>query len=766
MRAIIRSVVSLVAAIAPGGLATAAGHEELVSLTMVERVGMERRGEWVTIGVPLPRGRVKSADDLVLLQDGRPREAEIIPVNRWWEDGTLRWVHLIFPAACPAGGQAAVVLARDDARPAPASPLQVRENDETIVVDTGPLIFTARRQGFNLIDTATVAGESVIQGHRRGLGIRVAGREYLACQDPDARATIEEKGPLHIVIRATGSFRDESGERQFDFDCRLYAYAGCPYVETVVTLLNRQGREADHIPLDGFFVELPTTIRRGTCTFGAENAGVVQGNLTEKPEAYVFQSSSSEHTFGGAVEGHGGGKQTKPDTIGWAGLSDGTKGLAAGVKWFWQLHPKSIELDAEGRLHVGLYPARQAKPLQIYTGVARTHELRLFFHTGAANARELHGVFAGLQRPLRPLAAPKWYCRDTQGLGDYCEAGGRELYGPFAEKVARFDAAFEQAHRRNEACRDSRTIKGVTTDSYGFLGYGDSVHYVWTPGLNVPENIAWDGNYYGYPHMMCVQFLRTGQLEYIDNFEAHAWHVADVHVVHYTPRTHLIGGCRYCPPTDHVRFDPKDARDYKTARVYVSDLFNHHKVAGVLERWYFLRDHRARDVAQMVLDYCYRWTYADNDYGQPRGPGTIMDFCYQGYMLTGERKWIERAAHVLQVHRGRDLRLSFQAGIFLEGMRRYYEMSQDQEAFDYLRQSCDRLIAERKKGGVTAQAHSFLYVQTGDRKYLQAALDNLPQSGQFNNPGKDFALSMRNAALCVSDLHRIAQRQTTTKEAQ
>jgi hypothetical protein len=765
MNAVIIPILLTTLTLALSPVGTARAGQELVSLTMVERAGVERQAEWVTIGVPLPKGCVRSVDDLSLLQDGHPISAEILPVNRWWEDGTLRWVHLIFPADCPANGKASVSLALGKAAAKQAETLRVTESDGGFLVDTGPLVFAVRKKGFNLIDMAQVNGQTIVRSHGRGLGVSVGSNEYLASSDPNARVILEEKGPLHGVIHATGSFRNAAGERRFDFDCRLYAYAGCPYVETIVTLINRQGQEPDKIALDGFFLELPTAMKQGTCTFGTEDGRVNQGSLAEKSEAYIFQSSSSEHVFGGAVIGRGGGKQTKPTSIGWGSLSDGTKGVAAGVKWFWQLHPKSIEVNAEGRLYVGLYPARCSKPLDIYTGVARTHEVRLLFHAGPPDTKKLQSIFAGLQRPLRPFAPPKWYCRDTQCLGDYCEAGGPELYGPFAEKVARFDAAFEQANRRNEAFHDSRTLKGVETDSYGFLGYGDSVHYVWTPNVNVPENIAWDGNYYGYPHMMCVQFLRTGNLEYFDNFEAHALHVADVHVVHYTPRTHLIGGCRYCPPTDHVRIDPTNSNDYRTAKVYVSDLFNHHKVAEIIERWCFLRDHRSRDVAQTVLDYCYRWTYADNDYGQPRGPGTIMDFCYQGYMLTGERKWIDRAAHVLQVHRGRDLNLSFQAGIFLEGMRRYYEMSGNEEAFNYIRQSCDRLIAGNKKGGVTAQAHSFMYLKTGDSKYLQAALDNLPQQGQFGNPGKDFALSMRNAAMCIGDLRRIAQKQTATKEA-
>ena len=738
--------------------------QELVTLTMTERAGVSREAEWITIGVPLPKGKTRSTDELYVLQNGQPIAAEILPVNNWWDDVSLRWVHLIFQSNCPANSKASVTLAMGGEAPAPQQMVMVTERTDRFLVNTGAIAFEVRKRGFNVVDAVRVRDETVIETHGRGLCVTVEGDEYCAALDPNVTVILEEKGPLHVVLRATGSLRNLRHETRFDFDCRLYAYAGSPEVRMVVSLVNRQGKDEDFIPLSAFLLELPTTINAGNCLFGVEDGGIKTGSLSGDREAYIYQVSSSEHILSGAVRGEGADKQTKSKNIGWGYLSDSKKGIGVGVRWFWQLYPKSIELTADGMVRVGLYPARHNKSLNVYTGVARTHEVRLCFCPGVADTGKLKGTFAGLQQPLRPFAPPKWYCRDTQALGDYCEAGGAELYGPFAEKVAKFDEAFELANRRCQAFRDSRTIKGVKTDSYGFLGFGDGVHHVWNPGLDVPENTAWDGNYYGYPHMMCIQFLRTGNYEYFDNFEVHALHVADVHTVHYSEKAHLTGGCRYCPPTDHVRIDPTDWNDYRTAKVYVSNLFNHHKIAGVIERWYFLRDHRSFDVANMILDYCYRWTYGDNDYGQPRGPGMIMDFCYQGYMLSGGKKWIQRAANVLRVHKGRELKLSFQAGIFLEGMRRYYEMSGDEEALAYIKDSVDRLIATGKKGGVTAQAHSFMYLKTEERKYLDAALDNLPQSGQFGNPWKQFALSMRNAAMCIGDLHHSAQMLPITNE--
>ena len=37
-------------------------------------------------------------------------------------------------------------------------------------------------------------------------------------------------------------------------------------------------------------------------------------------------------------------------------LSDESKGMAAGVKWFWQMFPKAIEATCDGKLRVHLYP--------------------------------------------------------------------------------------------------------------------------------------------------------------------------------------------------------------------------------------------------------------------------------------------------------------------------------------------------------------------------------------------------------------------------
>ncbi len=361
----------LVSALSPVG-ASADTNRDIVTLTMTERTGVERRAEWVTIGVPLPKGLVKSTDELYLRQNGRTVPCEVLAVNKWWDNGTLRWVHLIFQSDCPANGKALVILTGASAAPSPKDLVTVTDNPDRFVVDTGAITFEVRKKGFNIIDVVKIQDEVIINSHNRGLYVLVEEDEYCAAFDQDVTVTLEEKGPLHVVLRATGSFKNSKGQRKFDFDCRLCAYAGSPEVRVVVTIINRQGKDADYIPLSALILELPLAIHSGDCLFGSENGGTKRGSLSDKPEAYIYQVSSTEHVFGGAVEGRGPGKQTKPNTIGWGYLWGEDKGIGIGTRWFWQMHPKSIEFTRDGMARAGLYPARHDKLLKIYTGVART----------------------------------------------------------------------------------------------------------------------------------------------------------------------------------------------------------------------------------------------------------------------------------------------------------------------------------------------------------------------------------------------------------
>ena len=68
-----------------------------------------------------------------------------------------------------------------------------------------------------------------------------------------------------------------------------------------------------------------------------------------------------------------------------------------------------------------LWPGRHA-PLDVYTGVSRTHDLLFLFHDTTQSPEEVRDVFASFQQPLRAIAPPRWYCRDAQAFGNLVEA--------------------------------------------------------------------------------------------------------------------------------------------------------------------------------------------------------------------------------------------------------------------------------------------------------------------------------------------------------
>ena len=71
---------------------------------------------------------------------------------------------------------------------------------------------------------------------------------------------------------------------------------------------------------------------------------------------------------------------------GWAQLGTTTVGL----RWFWQMYPKSITLSADGTIRLGLWPAEWAHPHVFEGHIHKTHELLFAFDdepgAGAAEA--------------------------------------------------------------------------------------------------------------------------------------------------------------------------------------------------------------------------------------------------------------------------------------------------------------------------------------------------------------------------------------------
>ena len=749
----------------------AASGLQAVQLTVRERSGIERFDEPVTSGVPLPEGRVSSVDGLVLSGPGGPVPCEFRAASRW-PDGSVRWAHLDFQASLPADGELSLLLLPGS--PAAAqSRLELIELIDRFVVTTGKIRAEIRSAKFNLFDGLWLDDGSgtypvqIVAGHDRGIVLHADGVEYTSAADLSSTLELESAGAMRMVLRAEGKLEALSGDAEFYYVCRLYFFNDSPVVRVALSIENRgeflQGFEYK-AAVEGLQVEVPLS---------AEITGAYAGMpaldwdhlepVNSAAAVTVSSASRLEYAVDGAVVSSMDPKTGKSDRVGWLGANLGGDAVAGvGVRWFWQMHPSSIELDAEtGLLTVGLVPRSLGIPLDIYSGVGRTHYLRFAF-LPSAEASRLGQVLAASQRPLLAVASPEYYCR-TSGVFGHLADRDRSLYPPeYREEVGRVEDELDLGLENQWQKVDSRTKNGVTWESYGFLNWGDGMHYAWEAGVHEPLNIAWNHHYYDLPFMVMLEFVRSGNWRYYDYFTSRAVHLMDVHMVHLDPGHAYDGAGRYCPPTDHVRQDPSDTGDYTTASVYISPYTNHHKTQGLFGLWHLTGDERARDMALEGTDFVSGFG-GYTDFDQPRGAAFQVLTLLEAYKSTGDEAFLGTAKTTFNLwyneNRGTASKFTggyFMAGFLLEAFIDLYEIEQDERIVAFIKEGVDWMDANESvwfsagghgKYSNMALAQGWLAERLDDSSYRDLQLEYLSYwKGNWSNAFKDYGLTGRSVA--------------------
>jgi hypothetical protein len=738
-------------------LASLASAGELVRLKVADAAGVERRAEPVTSGIPFPQGAVKDAGELALTgPDGKPAPAAFTVLSTWPKDKSVRWALLDTQVSVPAKGTAELAVIQG-APAAPAAKLTVDDGAELITVSTGVLKFTVRKKGFRLFESAWLdesgAGK-FDDAHRllaepaEGLAMTVKGTRYTSSGDAGSSVTVEEKNPMRVALLASGQLAGGGGDR-YHYEVRIHAYAGSPVVKVVPTIIKKFGKRRD---ITQSFEDLSLGLKLAAAkdlsyALGGDDAPAA-GKLEAGKTAGVLAGSSTKWEFTGEAKGSGDPRAKKPLSLGWADLSGSAGGVAVGVYRFWQVCPKGLELSGDGTIDVGLFPKKLGKPQEFYTGMARTHEVLMAFH-GKAEPAELQKRFVAFQAPLFAQAPAEWYCQKTGVFGPMT-AAGTELVAGAAAEVKKLDAqiagCFDQLTGQRQ---DNYQRGGVTMDAYGFLAYGDTIHYTWDEEpVGNPWKIAWDSNYYDLPHLACLTFARTGERKYLDFFVDHSWHLMDVDVIFWDDSpAEARGGSRRCPATNHVGFDPPDHKE----PVHNAS-FDHHKSESLFERYLLLGDRRALFAANELLWWAEN-TKRDGALGARNSANQTLTLV-AGYWMTGEERYLARAKKLVDGNVGllEQKKGSFQGkynftdGLVLESLARYHWATGDEAAAKGVQRYCDWQIDTKADGydaSATAIGHAFAYSLTGDEKYLKATFTYMAK-GSTGNLGKDMAISFRS----------------------
>jgi len=380
----------------------------------IEPAPAEVKAYPVDTGIPFPRGALKDAKMVRVLDAGGKEVPSQARELAKWEDGKgVKAVLVSFQADISKDKEVKYALEYGKATAAaPAKPVTVKgAGTGTITVNTGALSFKVKEKSFGLTDFT--AGGKIVPSI--DLVLKAKGKEYRASATKKAKAVVEDSGPMVACVRLSGTHAS-GGEDYFDYIVRVYAYAGKPYVRVWYTILNTDDKTGPE-DVDGWGMVLKTPGASKYAIGGEKevHAGGLSGDVHLSQKG--LYRSSHRHNF--SYEGVGKGAKAP----GWIDVSKGSSGVTAKVRHFWQQFPKAIAAKP-GELTLWLHSPEpfnkekfgtdaygEPRALGYASGIAKTHEILLYFHKGdhaAAKSGDLAEVFE--QRPF-PKAPPKWYCK-------------------------------------------------------------------------------------------------------------------------------------------------------------------------------------------------------------------------------------------------------------------------------------------------------------------------------------------------------------------
>ncbi len=685
----------------------------LVAPLIVESPGDTHCPQPITVGLPLPRGALTWPACLALHDDsGVSRPVQAQPLNHW-SDGSIRWLLVDFVAPPLKNG---------------LNYFRLVHTEPSECIGKAKCIVSKMYRGFNL-DTGLVAvrtgdlpgslfqidfaGQPVFSNGGAGVLLTVAkGRQYPASID---HIDYETTGPIRATIRLSGRF---AGNVPCRFVCRLDAFAGTGLLRVRLTIHNplrarhRGGLwdlgDQGSILFRDLSLLWTLADRQGT---RANWQTEIDGPVGEGQAVDIYQDSSggtnwhSENhlnrvgqvpcSFRGyrliadGKENHG--LRASPQLI----ATNSKVAIGVSVPEFWQQFPKAISF-ANAAVHVGLFPRQFADQHELQGGEQKTHTIWMRVGSPDSGMEALEWV----HRPALARSTPQWYA--LSGVI-------RHLAPSEPNQTKRLDSYLAPSIDGDDSFVAGREV----IDEYGWRNYGEiwANHegaYCSTP----PPVISHYNNQYDSIYGTLLQYFRTGDSRWWGVADPLARHVADIDIYHTTEDKSAYNGGLFWF-TDHY----KDAatsthRTYSRANVpsdgkpYGGGPGSAHNFTSGLTTYYFLTgDHVVRDVALSLADWVMAMddgannvlgliddgptglaSYtADPDYHGPgRGPGLSINALLDGWILTDQRAYLEKAEHLIRrvVHPlddigARDLlnvELRWSYCIFLSSVVRYLDI--------------------------------------------------------------------------------------------
>ncbi|MBI4672531.1 MAG: DNRLRE domain-containing protein [Chloroflexi bacterium] len=684
-----------------------------VALTVRENNGVARVNDPVTQGVPLPfNAYVYNASTLVLSNASQQAvPAQFTVLARWGgapDDASkpIKWVLVDFQANVAANGSAIYQL--KTGTPPALSGIQTTDSATTLEVNTGAARFSLNKNAFTLfdqiyrdrdndgaVDDALLAAPGSIAGHANGVA-------YTADATAPQEIALEQSGALHTVVRVKGHLRG-NGANLLAYTARLHFYANQPTARVMFTvwndnlMVNSNGQpyikefgSPNTVVFDDLSLQLQLAGANPNYILAGANNETWSGALTTNAELYQESSggpqwnhapdnvSNSFRGFRALANGstlHAACDDAADEngcrSQGWGGAQTSTGSVVAGVRYFWQNYPKAVNVDANGAVSVGVFPAQYPASFELRVGEQKTHEVVFYF--GANNASN---ALRALQNPLHAWASADYYLTQAQAFDRAIPRDPTD----FADFEGYVDATILYPSFNLFILRDGAVNSGwlyaPRPEAWGWRNFGDTIAEDETGGGSYP---VFTNQQYDHPWAALFQMVRAlnGSDSRADLWwqiaESGAWHQADVDVIHSLCTGQAPEEMLAC--MDTVQGPPYPVGWAMGGRLtnqwHADPSVNLHRHAlidywsgglrGLLYYYYFTGDGVIKD-AWMELAENARWRvehspcnpdcgpgYANNNPGEgdARGPAYALEILTDAYGATGDAAYLDAARLVI-----------------------------------------------------------------------------------------------------------------------
>ena len=320
-------------------------------------------------------------------------------------------------------------------------------------------------------------------------------------------------------------------------------------------------------------------------------------------------------------------------------------GVTAAVRDFWQNFPKAVETSTNGTISVDLFPEGSRFNHNLRVGEEKTHSILYRFGANPISADEAGRLSMAFNNPLFGVASPSW-CVDSGALG---ETPAKNVYRwPLYERYVR--VAFEpnpDVGPNDDAAGFGNTTLLDAIEMYNFYGWQDYGDVPLDYESFGPSQAGQMNLKYWFVHGMFLQFLRSGDHEWLDLALPAARHLSDIDYLHIPDNgiQHWAHGA-YFGHSEHGEpgcIDPnRNVNSPSTDLLFgVPDLILGYHVTG---------ERRFLDVALEGLEGMVNLSQFD-DFTFPvfyRRRANLIFAYMEGYRQTGDAGWLNQMRSIVQ----------------------------------------------------------------------------------------------------------------------